>query len=224
MHAMHRNLIALAVAGLFASPAAFAAPGAVASAAAHANAATLVTPPATKPVVPSLRLPAQTNTRASDAVSNKTTVKETLGTKPAAAASQKTGAQAATAAPGNGNWWKDADLNGDGKLSKTEAAANAGLSARFDSIDGNKDGFVTDPEYRKFFTSSASQGETHAAANSAVVSRDVWAKLDANADSKISLTEAKADANITGAFTDMDVNADGFISQDEYRAFAQLKK
>jgi hypothetical protein len=220
MHALHRNLIALAMAGLFASPAAFAQASTTGKANANAALGSAVTPPAPKPA-----LPTQANTRAADAVSAKTTLKETLaGGKTTATGSQNMSAEAKAGAPGNGNWWKEADLNGDGKLSSTEATANAGLSSRFNTIDANKDGFVTDEEYRKFFTSSASQGETHAAVNSAVVSKDVWLKLDANADSKISLAEAKADADITGSFTDIDVDGDGFITQAEYRAYAQTKK
>jgi len=121
--------------------------------------------------------------------------------------------------PGKGNWWTEADTNGDGKISTAEAVANAGLSSRFGIIDTNKDGFVTMDEYRAFYTSTASQGEQHAAANSEVVTRDVWARLDTDADGKLSASELAADATLNGSFTAMDSNNDGFISQDEYRAY-----
>jgi hypothetical protein len=218
---MHRNLIALAMAAAFASPVAFAQAAAVGAA---ANAKVAAPPAVAAPAAPATpAVPAQASTRASDAISTRTAAKES---KPAAKvkAPQNMAAEATAAAPGKGNWWKAADADGDGKLSTVEATANAGLSSRFGTIDANKDGFVTNEEYRSFYTSAASQGETHAAANSAVVTRDLWVKLDADADSKISLTEAKANADLTGSFTDMDVNADGFINQDEYRAYAQLHK
>jgi hypothetical protein len=230
MHALKRNLVALAMTAAFASPAVFAQATSV-TGAAHA------TVPSTPAVPAAPTLPTQASSRATDAVSAKTTAKET---KPATAkagekskvavadkakASQNMSAEATTSPPGKGgDWWKAADADGDGKISTVESTANAGLSSRFSTIDANKDGFVTSEEYRSFFTSEASKGETHAAANSAVVTRDLWVKLDANADSKISLTEAKANADLTGSFTDMDINADGFITQDEYRAFAQMKK
>jgi Ca2+-binding EF-hand superfamily protein len=123
--------------------------------------------------------------------------------------------------PGKGNWWADADTNGDGKISTEEATANAGLSSRFGIVDTNKDGFVTMDEYRAFYTRTASQGEQHAADNSAVVTRDVWGRLDLNGDGRLSAGELAADAKFNGSFSLMDTNNDGFVSQDEYRAYAK---
>jgi Ca2+-binding EF-hand superfamily protein len=123
--------------------------------------------------------------------------------------------------PGQGNWWTEADSNGDGKISTEEATANAGLSSRFGIVDTNKDGFVTMDEYRAFYTSTASQGEQHAADNSAVVTRDIWGRLDLNADGKLSAGELAADAKFSGSFAVMDSNKDGYVSQDEYRAYAK---
>jgi len=125
--------------------------------------------------------------------------------------------------PGKGNWWTDADSNGDGKISTAEATANAGLSSRFGIIDTNKDGFVTMDEYRAFYTSTASQGELHAAANSEVVTRDVWARLDADADGRLSASEMAADFKLNGSFAAMDTNNDGFVTQDEYRAYEKTQ-
>ena len=130
----------------------------------------------------------------------------------------------ADANPGKGNWWQDADTDGDGKLSTIEANSNAGLASRFGTIDANKDGFVTSDEYRIFYTANASQGEQHAAAHSAVVTRDVWVTLDADADSRISLAEAAGNAALTGSFATMDSNSDGFVTQDEYTAYTKSGK
>lgn len=128
------------------------------------------------------------------------------------------------AAPGQGGWWKTADANADGKISVAESAANAGLKTRFSTIDKDMDGFVTADEYRNFYTSNASKGEAHASANSSVVTKDLWQTLDANADARVSLAEAKTSADITGAFTDIDLDSDGFITQAEYRAYALTHK
>ena len=126
--------------------------------------------------------------------------------------------------PGQGNWWTEADTNDDGKISTAEATANAGLSSRFGIVDTNKDGFVTMDEYRDFYTSTASQGETHAAAHSAVVTRDVWVRLDADNDGQISASEAAADTNINGSFSVMDADHDGFVTQEEYVVYSKAHK
>jgi len=137
-------------------------------------------------------------------------------------ASQSMSAEAQSP-PGRGNWWTEADTNGDGKISTAEATANAGLSSRFGIVDTNKDGFVTMDEYRSFYTSNASQGEQHATAHSEVVTRDVWGRLDVNADGKLSASELAVDAKLNGSFAAMDSNNDGFVSQDEYRAYEKTQ-
>ena len=228
MHALNRNLIALAFGAALLSPAAFAQSDKGQSAAAAGQPAP----------------PAQSNQTASDAVSDKTTAKEsgqttadpttdstsTDTTSNAGSATMSSSTKAtqeamgASTNPGKGNWWQDADTDGDGKLSTTEANANAGLSSRFSTIDADKDGFVTTEEYRTFYTANASQGAENAAAQSAVVSRDTWVKLDADADSRISLAEASANPDLTAKFANMDSNSDGFVSQDEYTTYSQAHK
>ena len=141
-------------------------------------------------------------------------------TKPETLGSGSQGSRATTN-PGKGNWWAEADADGDGKLSASEASANAGVNARFGTIDGDKDGFVTQDEYRSFFTQNASQGAEHAAAHSMVVTRDTWLKLDGDADSRISVAEAASNAEVSGAFMALDANKDGFVTQDEYRLYAK---
>src|SRR6476620_11509627 len=169
MQAINRNnLLAFALCAVFAAPA-FAGDNPPAK----ASKPTTTTSPATKP----------TTTSASDAVSARATARESgKVTEP------KVKAAASATNPGKGNWWADADIDGDGQLSAAEAKANAGLDSRFSTIDADADGYVTSDEYRHFFTSEDSQGEVHAAAHSSVVTRDVF-KLDANADGKLSPTE-----------------------------------
>jgi hypothetical protein len=238
MQARNRNLIALALTAALASPLAFAQ-----QAKGNANAnATVGAGQATagsvttgeRPATPTL--PTQSNTKATDAITERTTRKDakddavdatatttTTATTAAGAAEMddSTKASAKSTNPGKGNWWADADADGDGKLSTTEAAANAGLNSRFTTIDGDKDGFVTQDEYRKFFTANASQGADNAAPHSAVVSRELWTQLDADTDSKLSLAEVAANAELTTSFASIDANADGFVTQDEYTAYAK---
>jgi len=155
-----------------------------------------------------------------DATSARTTMREAGKVKPPTTSASATLSAQGTN-PGKGNWWAEADINGDGKLSPTEAKAQAGLDARFSTVDADADGYVTNEEYRKFFTSENSQGEAHAAAHSAVVSRDMWAKFDANHDGKLSSSEVSFDTAVSGAFSTMDANGDGFVTDAEYRAYAK---
>lgn len=211
MHSTKRSLIGLAMAAALASTGVSAA-GTDAASKANAQARTT---------------PTQGNTRASDAVSEKTTQRESSPVTPTASMSSNAAAEttgSSSTAPGKGNWWTDADSDGDGKLSSTEATANAGLNASFSTIDADKDGFVTMDEYRSFYAKSAGKGEQHAAAHSAVVTRDVWVKLDANADSRISTAEAAANVGFQTSFATMDSNSDGFVTQAEYRAHAKAQK
>lgn len=63
------------------------------------------------------------------------------------------------------------------------------------------------------------KGAEHAQAHSAVVTRDVFGKLDADGDGKISATEAEVDADF--GFAAMDSDGDGFVTDAEYRASAK---
>lgn len=128
---------------------------------------------------------------------------------------------AAQSNPGKGNWWTDADSDADGRISRTEAKVNSGLDTRFASIDTNSDGFVTRDEYAAYYRANASQGEQHAADHSAVVTRDVWTRFDANSDGKLSALEVALDTGLKTDFGAVDANADGFVTQDEYRTYYQ---
>jgi hypothetical protein len=240
MKALNRNLIALALGAVLVSPAAFAQDkankGQSATSAGQATAESVRT--GEQPASPTL--PTQSSPTAQDAISDRTAAAEdrkddgaastdTTATQNAGSTTLRNTASAAqdsmaASNPGKGNWWKDADTDGDGKLSSTEANANAGLSSRFATIDADKDGFITTEEYRTFYTANASQGEQHAAAHSAVVTRDVWVKLDADADSRISLAEAAANTDLAASFTAMDGNSDGFVTQAEYQAYTKAQK
>jgi Ca2+-binding EF-hand superfamily protein len=240
MQARNRNLIALALTAALASPLAFAQQG-------KGNANTNATVGAGQPTAESVKtgerpasptLPTQSNPKATDAITERSTRQDAMDDDDTADATatttttttadagatemdDSTKASAKSTNPGKGNWWADADADGDGKLSTTEAAANAGLNSRFTTIDGDKDGFVTQDEYRTFFTANASQGAANAAPHSAVVSRELWTQLDADTDSKLSLAEVAANAELTTSFASIDANADGFVTQDEYTAYAK---
>jgi hypothetical protein len=198
------HLLAVALAAALLAPAAFADPPVSAKVNANATAAGAV----------------KTTSNASDSVSARAATRE-AGRMAAPPSVQAVTGTIKDPPPGKGNWFADADIDGDGKLSVGEANANASVAARFGTIDANADGYVTTEEYRVFYTGTQSQGEVHAQAHSAVVTRDVWMKLDSNDDGKLSSGEVSANSTISGAFSAMDGNGDGFVTQAEYRAYAK---
>lgn len=66
-----------------------------------------------------------------------------------------------------------------------------------------------------------SQGAEHAAAHSSVVQRDLWTKLDADGDGRISTTEGAIDTDFQSGFATMDADQDGYVTDAEYRAAAK---
>jgi hypothetical protein len=49
---------------------------------------------------------------------------------------------------GSGGTFKSLDADGDGKITKDEAAANAHFANSFDKLDRNSDGYVSKREFR----------------------------------------------------------------------------
>ena len=93
------------------------------------------------------------------------------------------------------------DKNGDGKISRDEAAAYPRLAKRFDAIDANKDGFVTPDEMKTAHTKRTA------------------AKLkaiDADGDGRLSRAEVDAKApRLAKNFDAIDTNRDGYLSKEE---------
>ena len=100
---------------------------------------------------------------------------------------------------------KAADTNGDGMLSRAEAAALPRLAGHFDAIDANKDGQVTFDELRAFHQSH--HGKRGGAMKAA----------DTNGDGRISRDEYLAQA--AARFDRLDANKDGAITPDELKGF-----
>lgn len=73
-----------------------------------------------------------------------------------------TQAQPAAQSGGDGQTWASVDTDGNGTISKSESAVNAGLSQVFEQADTNADGELTPDEY-KAFVEKAQQGAAGAA-------------------------------------------------------------
>jgi Ca2+-binding EF-hand superfamily protein len=97
---------------------------------------------------------------------------------------------------------KAADTDGNGMLSRQEAAALPRLAERFDAIDANHDGQVTFEELRAFHQAHAGKRGGRSA--------------DANGDGKVTREEFMARA--ASRFDRLDANKDGVLTSDEMAA------
>ena len=95
---------------------------------------------------------------------------------------------------------KAADTNGDGMISKAEAAALPRLAERFDAIDTNHDGQLTKDEMRAFHEAQRGSHGKALLGPDGKITRDAFL--------------AKAAAR----FDAMDTNKDGVVTADELKA------
>jgi hypothetical protein len=70
------------------------------------------------------------------------------------------------------------------------------------------------------------QSQPTADANAASQSANglTWNTVDTDKDGKLSASEVSAYAGLKANFSGMDGNSDGFVTQDEYRAYAQARR
>lgn len=115
-------------------------------------------------------------------------------------------AGAAIAAPQSGATRQKIDLNNDGVIDRTEAAAHPRLAASFDQLDKNRDGKLDAserPHHRK-----GGHGR-HGGGMDRIV------KADTDGDGRISRTEAGSLRLIGEKFAEIDSNRDGYIVRSE---------
>ena len=106
---------------------------------------------------------------------------------------------------------KAADTNGDGLISRAEAASLPRIAQSFEAIDANKDGQLSMDELRAFH-------QQHRAAAAA----EHFKRIDADGDGRISKAEAQASApRLFAHFDKLDVNGDGFVTPEEMQAAHQ---
>jgi Ca2+-binding EF-hand superfamily protein len=117
--------------------------------------------------------------------------------------------------------WRQADRDGDGELSRTEAAAMPALASRFDTIDRDGNGRLSPEEVR---TWRASRRGTRRAPAPGGVSA-VFARADANADGTLSRAEVeKALPRMARNFERIDADHDGRIERTELDAWIARRR
>lgn len=222
-----RNMLAAALATALLSPLAWAQSDNAAGNA-SAQAQQLPRTPSPPPVTP--RLPVN----AADQVTTATDqqgVEEPMTSSPPphSQASERASGQSAVA---QRDVWTELDVDSDGRISATEAGADADFNAHFSMMDSDGDGFLSADEYQAQkqmvqgdevppAPPAQSQGAENAAAHSSVVQREAWSRLDTDGDGRISSVEASADSTFSTHLGTMDADDDGFVTDAEYRAFAQ---
>lgn len=95
------------------------------------------------------------------------------------------------------------DKNGDGVISRDEAAARPRLAKMFDTLDTNKDGVLSKDEMKAALDK---MHERH------------MMKIDTDRDGRISRAEAAAHPKLANHFDRIDTNGDGYLSKDELMA------
>jgi Ca2+-binding EF-hand superfamily protein len=102
------------------------------------------------------------------------------------------------------------DKNGDGAISRDEAAGNKRLAKEFDEIDANKDGKLTQEEMQAH----------RAAMRTRQTARfeERFKAADKNGDGAISKDEAVNMPGLAKHFDQLDVNHDGKLTREELQA------
>lgn len=137
--------------------------------------------------------------------------------------------------------FKKLDADGDGKVSRVEAAADPKFAERFDTLDANKDGAIDrvdrdlrGKQHRDAWFAKADADKdgklTRAEIDQADAARraearqrmqarmdERFATADANKDGRLSRDEVK-DGRLAARFDALDANKDGFLSKDELAA------
>jgi EF-hand domain pair len=107
------------------------------------------------------------------------------------------------------------DTNKDTLISRDEAKGHRFLAKKFDAIDINKDGYLSQAEFATFRAAHKDGRD----GKHGMHGGKGLASLDINNDQLISRDEAKGRPRLEKHFDAIDSNKDGQLSRDEFKAF-----
>ena len=210
-----RNMLAAALATALLSPLAWAQSD---NAAGNASAQAQQVPRPASPPAVTPRLPVDATDQVTTATDQQLEEPMTSSPPPHSQASERAADQSAVA---QHDVWTELDADGDGRISAAE------FNTHFSMMDSDGDGFLSANEYRAQMVQgdpmppAQSQGAANAAVDPAVAHSEAWARLDTDGDGRISSVEASMDQTFSSHLSAMDADDDGFVTDAEYRAFAQ---
>ncbi len=118
---------------------------------------------------------------------------------------------------GHGNSHSKLDTDGSKAISRSEAASHPRLAERFDAIDTNKDGQLTQDEMKAHRATSSDKDRAQNA-------EEVFKRLDADNSGGVSKAEAAQRPRLAKHFDAIDANKDGQITREEAKAAHEKMK
>lgn len=107
-----------------------------------------------------------------------------------------------------------ADRDGDGRISRAEAASLKRVSEHFDEIDRNRDGYLVRSEVRAYFESQRPKWEAERAKRSEAR----FAAADLNHDGRLSRAEVEAAMpRLAQSFAFLDEDRDGYLNRSDLK-------
>jgi Ca2+-binding EF-hand superfamily protein len=113
--------------------------------------------------------------------------------------------------------FNDLDKDRNGSLSRTEAAGNPELVAKFKDADRNKDGKLTRAEYLRVMAVKDA-GTVKRKVTGADRKHPGFNDMDKDKDGSLSRTEAAGNPQLVSRFKEVDKNSDGKLTRSEYLA------
>ena len=112
------------------------------------------------------------------------------------------------------------DQDGNGTISREEAKTNPRAEKSFEAMDANKDGQVTEAEYRDHLKARMEQHREKAQTEM----KARWEKADANHDGMLVAKKPKPHPHVAKHFDAIDSDKNGQVSEQEIADFIKARR